>query len=116
VWSHGPQHLSVHGGPWPSNGGVLARAACARRSGGWFLAVRCRRVRVAEGGSHHCVSRRWSSTVWPDVEEQSVAVMELGVSMLGASRDESGGRCRCGEIMGCSRRLFIGPEGQEMTD
>jgi hypothetical protein len=38
-----------------------------------------------------------------------VAVMKLGVSVLGARRGESGCRRRCGEALGCSRHPFYRP-------
>jgi hypothetical protein len=41
-----------------------------------------------------------------------MAVMKLGVSVLGARRGESGDRCRRGEALGCSRCPFIRVEAE----
>jgi hypothetical protein len=69
-----------------------------------------KRESYRRGGSHHGFGGWRRGAVWPDGEEQSAAVMKLGVSVLGARRGKSGGRRRCGEAMGCSCRPFIGVE------
>jgi hypothetical protein len=70
---------------------VLTRAVRARSSGEWLLAVRYRRGRAIEGGGEFSPHLR--SGAERCGEEQSVAVMKLGVSALGVRRGESGGRC-----------------------